>query len=87
MLPLFFAIRPASSHWKSFFEKSYPENPVLVHTAIHYKGERRPITLELQEREEHLRAARNYGEEAEEKDRDEGEGRDPTLAEALSFST
>ena len=45
--------------------------------AIHYKRERRPITLELQEREEHLRAARNYGEEAEEKDREEGEGREP----------
>jgi hypothetical protein len=45
--------------------------------AIHYKRERRPITLELEEREEHLRAARNYGEEAEEKDRDEGEGREP----------
>jgi hypothetical protein len=45
--------------------------------AIHYKGERRPITLKLQERKEHLRAARNYGEEAEEKDRDEGEGREP----------
>jgi hypothetical protein len=36
--------------------------------AIHYKRERRPITLELQEREEHLIAARNYGEEAEEKE-------------------
>ena len=45
--------------------------------AIHYKGERRPITLKLQERKEHLRAARNYGEEAEEKDREEGEGREP----------
>ncbi len=48
-----------------------------THTAIHYKGERSLITLELQEREEHLRVARNYGEEAEEKDRDEGEGREP----------
>ena len=50
---------------------------MLQYKAIHYKRERRPITLELQEREEHLRAARNYGEEAEEKDRDEGEGREP----------
>ena len=49
----------------------------VINKAIHYKGERRPITLKLQEREEHLRAARNYGEEAEEKDRDEGEGREP----------
>jgi hypothetical protein len=50
---------------------------IVQKQAIHYKGERRPITLELQEREEHLRAARNYGEEAEEKDREEGEGREP----------
>jgi hypothetical protein len=50
---------------------------LVQNKAIHYKGERRPITLKLQERKEHLRAARNYGEEAEEKDRDEGEGREP----------
>ena len=57
--------------------RSKEEKANQINKAIHYKRERRPITLELQEREEHLRAARNYGEEAEEKDRDEGERREP----------
>ena len=60
-----------------FFPRDIELRVYYNNKAIHYKRERRPITLELQKREEHLRAARNYGEEAEEKDRDEGEGREP----------
>ncbi len=41
------------------------------------KWERRPITLEGEEKDAHLKTEVNYGEGTEEEDRDEGEGREP----------